>query len=484
MTLSFLQQRIVRVLTRPPEIMFALTRHWLLITVCFLVGTGVMWSRLVSAPPIYEGHAQLLVNKNDSILATFSEIGAQTSRDGDIWGFLNSQSAILQSDSVIRKLLLCTGFSWTPDLGSESGEETFENKLESFTRNLSEFLHIQQPPLDRDNQENAMQRLIQDFKLRSAVMTNKKTSTIDLILYGVEHETIEQELRCWIEAYRNHLAEMGRRTWEDFLSERSRNYARLRETALRELQTFTGENANVSEARRELLSEQTVQNTIELNNLRFRIAESAPASVTTRRMEDPEFTALLREKTTLEMKRLGLLANRFSEESTAVQSITKRLRGVEIKLAGFETIAAEELPDDNGYEARQSTIEKRAATLTVELKRLWTEKYEISDKLKEHRILESRYANANENHERFELMKLEAIHLMESPLNVQVSDEPSVNTEPAGLPPLLKLAAGSALGVFLGMGLALLLEILCGRIRFKHDLIDDFGLPVVAVLPK
>lgn len=485
MTLSFLQQRIVRVLTRPPEILYALTRHWLLITVCLLLGTGVMWGRLVSAPAIYEGHAQLLVSKNDSMLTTLSEVGPQTSRDRDMWGFLNSQSAILQSDSVLRKLVLCTGFSWTPDrsiAGSDSDEETIEDTIESVAREFSELLHIQQPPLDGEDEDSAMQSIIQGFKSRLEIITDKRGSTIDLILYGTDDETIKQELHCWIEAYRSHLAEMARRTWEDFLSERGRNYARIREATSHELQTFVEENPNVSESRRDLLSEQIVQITIELNDLRRRIVESAP-SVTALRV-DPEYTALITEKTTLELRREELLASRFSEESTAVQTVTKRLEWVENKLEGFETIGEEESPVDDNREERESTLEKRSALLAADLKRLWTEKYDISDKLKDHQALGARYANANENYERFELMKLEALHLLESPLNVQVSDEPSVNTEPTGLPPLLKLAAGSLLGVFLGMGFALLREIFCGRIRFKHDLMDDFGLPVVTVLPR
>jgi capsular polysaccharide biosynthesis protein len=36
----------------------------------------------------------------------------------------------------------------------------------------------------------------------------------------------------------------------------------------------------------------------------------------------------------------------------------------------------------------------------------------------------------------------------------------------------------------LGLGLALVLELLSNKVRFKNDVITEFGIPVVGVIPR
>ena len=73
MTLSFLGQRIARVLTRPPELLYAFTRHWFLILMCLLLATGVAWVVVASQSPVFQGRSQLLVTRNDPVSATLTE---------------------------------------------------------------------------------------------------------------------------------------------------------------------------------------------------------------------------------------------------------------------------------------------------------------------------------------------------------------------------------------------------------------------------
>ncbi len=134
--------------------------------------------------------------------------------------------------------------------------------------------------------------------------------------------------------------------------------------------------------------------------------------------------------------------------------------------------------------AHQKKLEDLAFDKSRELRDLQTRRTRVSEKLEEHEHLVKRYETATENFDRFESMRLNSLDRLDSPLNVEVSDEPSVDTEPYSHHPLLKLSIGSLLGLVLGMGLALFREVTCGRVRFKHDLIDDFALPVVGVLPR
>ena len=484
MTLSFLQRRMKRILTRLPEFLYALTRHWFLVVFCLLIGTSSMWCVLVTQPVTYEARAQLLVNRNDSILSTLSGAGQSGPlRGGDIGAFLNSQTAILQSDSVVRKIILCTGFSGASNpVGAKphgDGEsESVQDQIDSVVQELSKFLLLQQPMLEASSEEKAMLSAIERFKERSEVIPNLRENTIDLLVYGTSHDAMKQDLQCWIEAYKSRLAAMEKETWEDFLAERGRKYASRKETVYQDVQMFNEANPNVAESRREFLFEQIVQIRFELNSLRQRMIISLPTPAALR--VNPEYTRLVAEKNGLEMKLVQLKEAGFSENSTPVRPLKRQLNLAIGKLSNLEMPTSVETSDPE----LDRIFDSRVAILEGELKALYAERSRVSEKLKEYEDLEERYKDASENFDRFELVKLEALQLLESPLNVQVSDEPAVDPRPVGLPALLKLSLGSLAGLFAGMGLAIILEVLCGKIRFKHDLIDDFGLPVVAVLPR
>lgn len=479
MTPSFLRRRLTRVLTRPPEFLYALTRHWLLLGICLLLGTSLMWTIVVNQPVIYEGRAQLLVSRNDSILAILSPSYKHAWRDRDMTAFLNSQCAILQSDSVLRELILSTGFAW----GRAEKPGAIEETIRSITGSISQFLRLEDPPLADVDAEFAKQSAIEDFQLRSEVVPDRRGDTIDLLVTGTDDEIIKQELHCWIESYKSRLAEMARETWKGFLVERGLSYARRKELAARELQRFNEANPSVSESRREILTEQAVQVQIELMDLRRRIADTLP-SVTTLRDVDPEYHAFVTEKARLEIERQKLLASGFSEHSTLVQSVRKQLKWVSSKLLDSADTTTQDQSEVPYFLEHQTKLEKRAAFLATELKRLRNEKNHIGDKLKQLQGLEKRYENVHESFENFAQVKSDLLQQLESPLNVQVSDEPAVDTKPVGLNPLMKLFLGSLVGLLIGVISAVFLEVVCGRVRFKHDLIDDFGLPVVSVLPR
>jgi chain length determinant protein EpsF len=67
--------------------------------------------------------------------------------------------------------------------------------------------------------------------------------------------------------------------------------------------------------------------------------------------------------------------------------------------------------------------------------------------------------------------------------NASVVDEATVPARPSGPGLLLTLAAGGALGMLLGIGLALLMEASLRLVRSGEDLSELLGVPILAVLP-
>ncbi len=304
MTLSFLRRRIQRVLTRPPEILYALTRHWFLVVACILLGTAAMWVRVVGAPLVYEGRAQLLVRQTDPVLPTLSEREQRAWVERDMTAFLASQTAILQSDDVLRKLLLCSGRSLADDGSSTasvqdgpSAAELVQTAIRSLQQTASEWLGLQKPIPMGTEDERAMQVAIADFQRRSAVEPEPLSHTINLLVYGQDRDALEWQLRCWIEAYKSQLAEMVKGNWGDYLAGSGQSFRALREAALRELKAFEQESPDVSNAMKELLDGQIMHLQLELIELRRRVSEQRTLPEALRM--DPEYQAMVTQKASL-----------------------------------------------------------------------------------------------------------------------------------------------------------------------------------------
>ncbi|MEM7234348.1 MAG: hypothetical protein AAF517_19375 [Planctomycetota bacterium] len=62
MNIVFLKNRLIRVVTRPPEILYAMSRHLFLIGFFAAVGTIVMFAVVSSQPKLYQGRARLSVS--------------------------------------------------------------------------------------------------------------------------------------------------------------------------------------------------------------------------------------------------------------------------------------------------------------------------------------------------------------------------------------------------------------------------------------
>jgi hypothetical protein len=63
---DYVKHRAVRVLTRLPELFYALGRHWFLILVCVGLAGVASWYVVLSLPLVYEGRAQIVSKVRDT----------------------------------------------------------------------------------------------------------------------------------------------------------------------------------------------------------------------------------------------------------------------------------------------------------------------------------------------------------------------------------------------------------------------------------
>ena len=59
LNLEILRKRALARLTALPELLYALTRHWFLVSMCFLVGTVIAVAKVKTDPAVFRGAATL-----------------------------------------------------------------------------------------------------------------------------------------------------------------------------------------------------------------------------------------------------------------------------------------------------------------------------------------------------------------------------------------------------------------------------------------
>ena len=85
--------------------------------------------------------------------------------------------------------------------------------------------------------------------------------------------------------------------------------------------------------------------------------------------------------------------------------------------------------------------------------------------------------------ERYEILQQEHGDVLATlTVKIQELDAPSVSSEPVS--PFKNVLKGVLAGLMAGLGLAIFFELFSKKVRFKQDIIDEFGIPVVGVLPK
>jgi uncharacterized protein involved in exopolysaccharide biosynthesis len=465
---NLLKSRIIRIISTPQELFFAITRHWAILSICIAAGVLIMWKKEVSGVRIYEGRAQLLVNPQETFVVAENRAG-QGRSDDDTLRFLVSQTSILQSDSVLQKLIEMLGpASLTP---SDAQEDVISQLKQKF----SEFFFEDTRPDGVQGPENETQMAIKRFRERSLVKPDMNGNTIKLLVYGADRELIRNELKSWINAYIKHVEEISRENLESFLSERILFYKQNEGSALREFEAFKTANPEVNASNQDFYSQEIIRLQIHQGDIRRQIAFGVSAVPTfAPAVSEADGAALKKAESDL----IDYIAKGFGEDSVPVIETRNKIK---LLRAQKSTVLGPKVDEDDGQR-----LEKSLAATNKELEDLLKKSSELKEKLKLRQDLEESYRQARDKRTKYELMNQESKDNIESRkiVQIQVADKPMVSAEPFEYHPVRKLFLGFLAGAVAGVIAALCIEIFSVKIRFVTDVVRDVGLNVVAVVPK
>jgi polysaccharide chain length determinant protein (PEP-CTERM system associated) len=139
--------------------------------------------------------------------------------------------------------------------------------------------------------------------------------------------------------------------------------------------------------------------------------------------------------------------------------------------------------------ARQATLEQEVKSLSGALERLQTTIAEFAPIEQQQTQLEKRIASARELYQTFlerhdKASTSYALGQFEEPERIKVIDAPQDPSIPISLPKVIFVVFGVFAGLALGIGLAVVAELLDSRLRTRRQFAEATGLPVVACLPR
>ena len=493
-TLAFVGRRGMRILTRPPEILYALSRHWFVILFCVATALFVGWKIAKMQPLVYLGTTKLKI--------------AGVSRDRRTADqFLNLQTMILNSHSVLRNLFDDVDFSDKSEKRRASGLLARAREIEFRTIAA---LELKSPGGAETLGEAAqLQAAIQGFRGRSGVVPDSASGTITLEVVGVSHSRIHSLLCKWVDAYKRHTGDLKRETQDESVKRREAYLVYLEravEKAREKLLRAEGESPQVNYGELEFLTDQADQLRSRRNELIRKVDDGlqppnksgALGSKNKKRplsRPDSQIHALQADRNRYTRSLRELTIDGYNADSSDIKRLKRKLDDVESQL-GILT-----KPPDGEEEVDVTQVEtklpepapekgpdhqKMLASVRAQVYEKLMEKSHLTEKLDARRELKSNFERAQERRDEFK-------HLMEDVGNsgnvsgdvpIVVYDQPTVSASPYKYQPLLSIAICALAGLAFGIVVALFLEILCRKVRFKQDVIGDYELPVLGVIPK
>jgi len=533
MNRDLLMKRVIVQLTNPKEILYAVTNHWLIVGLVFVVASAIVYVLVMTEPDLYEGKATLLLNYDASrvVEQRGGRVNPFEAEQEEIFRFFFSRVALLRGDSVMRKVAIEQRERHLSrhevDEYDDTGVSDFDAFLNSLAEKCQSLLSFGEKDIPT-GEEFEVQVAMDALKRRSKVTPDQQTSTVELRIYGPDRECVEEELRGWIGAYVERLAEIGTETRDMFVAPRKGFWEEQERVAKAALDEFRKKYPGVSEAQHQVILQEITQLQVAKSTLRGNISallaplESPSVDLYLRMIEDPTNGTNVRvERSTEYSRELGRLESefrtalrRYEEDSYIVDGIRenitqlkdqrqRELRRAESSNKGDKDLQERTTPNERFKaiaaaleEERHQRIRQRAEEeerrrekeqeLAVAIAEGMKKHSELELDLERLSVLEEAYQHARQTRERYELRILEESARLESQtsVEVQVRDKPQVSWTPYGRRKGLKLTLGVVGGLLMGIGFAFLIEILRAKVRFKSDIEGEFGVPVVAVIPR
>ena len=155
--------------------------------------------------------------------------------------------------------------------------------------------------------------------------------------------------------------------------------------------------------------------------------------------------------------------------------------GIHYGIEGYD-----HLLNDFGDEAYEEEKAKRYKEVTAAITEALSHYTAIGRKLETRQALEETYNQVQQTRKKYAALRIEETDRLEQKKNVevQVRDRPQVGWAPYSTTRNKQVAAGVLGGLGIGLFLALLIEILKGKVRFKSDVESEFRVPVIGIIPR
>ena len=502
MNLESFKRRTIRILTNPPELLYAMSKHWAILACCLSLGVMITAAKVATDPELYRGSATLIVNPQSAVVSDGRN--QKGMNQGDVQRFLNTQTTLLNSRTTLSTLVgkfkqpgQIVDQATNKDADKYTGLRKFLNQGRAKLRNMMNWLETPGEVKDT-GAEVVRHRAINSFLSRSEVVPRPRDNTIKLYLYGVNRELLVQELRAWIDSYRDRVEDMHEEGRTAFIANQVQQYKDREEVALKAIEDFKIKHPDVNESQRAQLAKELEQWNDMRYKLQFRLALpeelAANAAVTptpefpTEEKSDEEVRIRARiEQLEIEINRY--MASGYTEDSMLVQRLKRQKEFQETKLTtlpGGSSIPLTPGTNEVDPHALQATLQENLKNATEKRDKILLEQQLLESDLARLASLEEDLRRAKDKRLQYEEMGSEDIDRLLELFMVKIreGDRPEAPLTPANTYPHRQVMLGSALGLFVGLALALFLEVLCGKVRYRNDVTHQFGIPVVGVIPK
>jgi len=484
LNLETLRKRALARLTALPELLYAFTRHWFLLVLCLGVGTGTMVAKVKTDPVVYRGSATLSLNSAAEGLAANLDRRSEAKDDGG--RFFTSRVELLQNDSVLRKVVreLRAVNILRQDENTEVVEYgTVRRAINYVRQKLAEAQDFLEHPNRLDTSEDLLiQRAVGSFRRRTQVEPNPRTSTVRIHVFGSSRDAIPKELEKWIQAYRDRLVTMASESRDPFFDARERYWQKMEESALDALESFNKQHPDVSKAAQDLLLKQLFRAELELEDLRRERDSPQLRSLILpdNRQRDPKWEALHSRKLQLEQE---LIQQEVAsgEKSDKANFLRFQIKGIDEELGKLASG-----PKSDDPEQRVTDLNEQIKKWSLEVESIRERYMTLSSLVEQKDRLVEDVQNTSKTRRDYQDSSQEWAEKIEAMKMVQVGtvDSPTVDFQPVNTYPHRQVLFGALGGLLMGVVLALLLELLSPKVRFKQDIYTEFGVAVIGVLPR
>lgn len=497
MDLKQFQQRVIRRVTSPVQLIYAITSHWFLVLLFLVIGTFIMFMQVSNEPPLYSSKSTLILAPPEHIVPqSFGRV------QGDSTNFMLDQVKIIHSDAVLKKAvqgLKYDQFNPQIEIQDDKEEQWIVQKIYAdISSKVQEILGGITPSLESSSKENRIQMAIRAFRGRSKVEALPFSSHVLLTVYGTNREALNEEIDVWIKSYRSVLRKLTLQDHSTFLMSRIKHWDEKANNAKVTLDKYIDEHPDANDPMLELTRNQRLEQQAFLRwlqhqnernqegfpnykNYNFPNPRDIQIPITAPPQEYVLSTLEAKEKE-LEVAKVELLG-KYPERSKTVLDHMIKIKEVQKEIANIKSSSSTvSTVNDVTTADENNDLEFATRKFIEKLKR----ESQIEMEIKERKILRDNYDNALQEKQNYSQKSDLTLEISEARQMIQVTklNPPMTEESEANRLRKMKIFIGTFAGFSIGVLLSISFELLSRKIRFKLDVEEELGLKVVGVLPE